>query len=245
MKGVLASRAPQARVVDISHDIPAQDLLRGGLVWASATPYFPPGSIHIAVVDPGVGGRRRILAFEARGVVFLVPDNGMIGYVLERREVRRVVNVTRCELFLKPLSATFHGRDIFAPVAAALAGGLEPVACGREVKSYRRLGLPRPRRRWVRSGRQRRLRLGGEVVAVDHFGSLITNLRPEPDASLAYIECGTLRLEGLSRAYGDVRRGQAVALVGSTGHVEIAVRDGNAARIHSVGIGQPVASEWV
>lgn len=242
MKGVLASLAPGASVVDICHAIPAQDIARAGIVWASALPYFPRGTVHVGVVDPGVGTRREILAVEARGSVFLVPDNGLLGYVIARREIRRCVRVRERRFFLPEVSSTFHGRDIFAPVAARLALGESTEALGPRARPTRWSRIPPPVGRWDRS--RSCLRERGGIIAIDAFGNATTNLRPREGLELVALRCGDAVLEGLRRAYGDVARGRPLALVGSTGYVEIAVREGSAARILGLAVGADVAATW-
>lgn len=244
MKGVIARFAPSALVIDICHEVPPQDIQRGGVLWASAVPHFPPGTVHVAVVDPGVGTRRRILAFEAKRSIFLAPDNGIIGYVCQRKEIRRVIEVRRIEHFLQPLSGTFHGRDIFAPVAARLATGLPLEALGPPRKSYLRRFLRQPSVRRRDAGGKKITEARGEVVFVDRFGNAITNLRPLEGQNLLEVRAGGFRSSRLSRAYGGVKKGQAVVLVESTGHLEIAVSHGRADQDLGLKLGDKVVATW-
>jgi S-adenosylmethionine hydrolase len=241
MKGVLATQAPDARVVDICHQIPPQDVRRGGFVWASAVPFFPPGTIHVAVVDPGVGSRRRILAAEAGGSLYLVPDNGILGLVLKRKEVRRVVCVGRGANFLEPLSSTFHGRDIFAPAAAYLARGGELQGLGNAVRRYAWLSAVRPSRRSLPGGR---LRVKGEVLYVDRFGNALTNLVLDPSVALEELHCGELSFTSLAVTYASVPKGRPLVLVNSAGHLEVALRDGSVAERYGIEVGAPVVALW-
>lgn len=241
MKGVVLAQASAARLVDICHRIPAQDVRQGGLVWASAVPFFPPGTIHVAVVDPGVGGRRRILAAEARDSFFIVPDNGILGFVATRRQIRRVVRVCRGADFLEPVSSTFHGRDLFAPAAAYLARGGELGGLGNAVRSYRLLAPPRPTRRLLRDGR---VRVRGEVLTVDRFGNAVTNLTPLPGAVLQEVRCGGCVLRSLAASYSSVRAGRPMALVSSGGTLELAVRDGSAAERFRICATDAVVADW-
>lgn len=234
MKGVISSRAPGVPIVDISHDVPPQDVERGGAVWARAWPWFPPGSVHVCVIDPGVGTARAIIAAEARGAVFVVPDNGVLAYALEKRDVRRVHRVEHPTLRLEPVSRTFHGRDIFAPAAAAIAMGLPLREVGPEARVADLVWPrpPRPRRRVKGDA----VEWHGEVIDIDHFGNATTNLDADkvlvgsdPRAALE-LEIGGHTLAGLQGSYGEVAAGEALVLVGSTGRIEIAVSGGSAAK---------------
>ena len=244
MKGVITRIAPEARLVDITHEIAPHDIRHGGLVWSQAVRYFPAGTIHVAVVDPGVGSRRKIVAFDALGSVFLAPDNGIIGHVLERREVRRAVEVRRREHFLPEVSATFHGRDVFAPVAARLARGLPLEALGPRCRSYQVLRLPRPRLRSVAWKGRRAVEARGVVIHIDCFGNVVTNLVAPPGRTLRDLRAGRLRLAGLVRAYSDVAAGRPLALIGSTGRVELSVNQGRAASLLGIALGDPVVGTW-
>ena len=236
MKGVIASIAPDVRVVDLCHEIPPQSTRRGGLALAMALPYFPRGTVHVAVVDPGVGSRRKILAFSLRGSIVLAPDNGLIGIVAKPSEIAAVHAVSRRDLWLEPPSRTFHGRDIFAPVAARLASGLSIGELGPSVARYRREELPRPRR----SRRQGAVVLRGEVIDADRFGNLMTNLRLKDGDAVAEIRIAGRSVHGLATSYASVRKGALLAIVGSTGYVEIAARGGDAGADLGAAVGQRV-----
>ena len=244
MKGVLLALAPEARIVDICHEVPPQDIRGGGFLWAQAVPYFPPGSIHVAVVDPGVGSRRKIVAVEARGSIFLAPDNGIVGYVLKRREIRRAVEVKRTKHFLDPVSATFHGRDIFAPVAARLAGGLPLEALGPVYRDYRLDRLPPVRTRRLTRGGAKLMETSGQVVYIDTFGNAVTNLCPPEAFKLRELKVGSVRLSRLVRTYSQVKAGEELALVGSSGHLEIAVNCGRGAEVLGLTVGEKVVALW-
>lgn len=244
MKGVLASLAPGVPVVDLCHELPPQDVLRAGLVWCDAVRYFPAGCIHVAVVDPGVGTRRRLLAVEARGSCFLAPDNGLLGLVLARHEVRRIHAITNKSLFLEEVSRTFHGRDIFAPVAARLATGLELGSVGPRLRSYQRIEEPKAHRRSVRINGKAALEERGEVVHIDAFGNAILNLRPLSRRRLIALRIGRLELKRTRTTYGDVAPGGELLLVGSSGRLEIAVNQGNAAVELGIRVGERVTALW-
>ena len=237
MKGVLATRAPGVPVIDVSHGVPAQDVLAGALVLRHAVPYFPRGSVHVAVVDPGVGTERRALCVETAGGPLLGPDNGVLALAASVLEIRRIVHLTEERFFLSPRGGTFHGRDVFAPVAAALATGTSPSALGETVADMTRVSVPAVRRDGER--------VTGAVVYVDRFGNLVTNIDMDtvaPFVGELAVRIGSHRISGVSRSYGAVERGALVAVVNSWGLVEIAARDGSAAA-QLGGIGTPVVVE--
>jgi S-adenosylmethionine hydrolase len=224
MKGVLAGRAPGVPVVDVTHGIPPQDVLAGALVLRQAAPYFPPGTIHLAVVDPGVGSARRALCVETATALFVGPDNGLLSLATPAGSIRRIVQLSDARFFLHPCSATFHGRDVFAPVAAALATGTDAGELGPTVPDIERLQIPEVRHE---SGR-----VYGQVIYVDHFGNLITNV---PEAILATFPAAALsitisgvRLRGIAPTYAAGQPGQPVAVVNSWGLLEVAVPRGSA-----------------
>ena len=236
MKGVIATRAPGVPVVDVSHGIPPQDVLAGALVLRHAAPWFPAGTVHVAVVDPGVGSERRALAVETDAGLFVGPDNGVLSLAAPPASVRRIVELRDERYFVTPRSSTFHGRDVFAPVAAALATGTDADALGPRVDDPVRLSLPTPSRddRGVR----------GQVIYVDRFGNLVTNLSgdafPRVDVS---ITLGETRIRGIATSYAAVARGTLVAVVNSWNLVEIAVRDGSARERLGAGVGTAVRLE--
>lgn len=234
MKGVIATRAPEVPVVDVTHGIPPQAVLVGALVLHQAAPYFPAGTIHVAVVDPGVGSARRALCVETTAGCFVGPDNGLLSLAAEAAGIRRIVELDDERFFLHPRSATFHGRDVFAPVAAALATGTPPAALGTERHELTRVSIPAP----ISDG----VVVRGEIVFVDHFGNLISNLpRPLfPDRPFM-VTLGAVRIGGISETYASVAPGALVALVNSAGLLEIAVREGRACDVLAAGVGAAVA----
>jgi len=212
MKGVLLSLVPEVRLVDLTHGIPPGDIRAGAYALGRAWRTFPPGTVHLAVVDPGVGTARRALAVEAGGQRFVAPDNGLLSRVLEEREFSALAIAVRADA-----APTFHGRDVFAPAAATLARGdtLEAAAVADPVRL--------PAARLLRRGNA----VVGEVVHVDRFGTLVTNIPAERIAADALVRLGAYDLP-LRRTFGDVAPGDPVAFVGSGDTVEIAVRDGRA-----------------
>lgn len=232
MKGVLHERRPGLAVVDLTHAVPPQDTLTAAWFLRHGWHWFPAGTVHVAVVDPGVGSGRDILCAMHRGHAFLAPDNGLLGPVLGSGA--RAFRVDAGRFARGTPSRTFHGRDVFAPAAAALAGGLAPREVGPEVDGWARLQFPPPRR----NGDEIRT----EVVVVDRFGNLITGLVPEElDLELSGWEVvlGGQRLP-LDGTYADVEVGQVLALVDSYGHLELAVRDGSAAERLGLGRGAQI-----
>jgi hypothetical protein len=239
MKGVILRIAPQATIVDICHDIAAQDVLAAGFLLAGAYSYFTEGTIHVAVVDPGVGTSRRAIAIKDGGYIFVGPDNGIFSFILcaPASAALQAVHLTNRDYWLAAPSATFHGRDIFAPVAAHLAAGVPLAALGTEVAVDDLVRLPLPR------SERRGDVIYGEVVHVDHFGNLVSNITAtslhDPHALL--VEIAGVRISGLSPSYAAGEAGQPMALIGSTGYLEIAVPGGSAARVLMAGKGTPVA----
>jgi S-adenosylmethionine hydrolase len=241
MKGVILGICPAARIVDITHEVSAFDVAGAAFVVAESYAWFPRGAVHVVVIDPGVGTARRPILAEAAGQFFLAPDNGVLSMVLAR-EKHKVRAITNEKLFLKPVSATFHGRDIFAPVAAHLAGGLAPARAGKLIKDYLRLEFHKP----VRTGRRA---WTGAVLKIDHFGNLITNFHiDEFPAMLSrpfQLAIGARRLTGLESTFAEGPAGEPVLVVGSSGYIEVAVNQGSAARLLGVEAGAPAElTQW-
>ena len=244
MKGVILSIHPQARIVDISHDVAPQDAAHAASLLAAAFSYFPEGTVHVAVVDPGVGTDRKILAVETRGFSFIAPDNGLLGFlVADDQPDMRIFSVENRELFLSPVSRTFHGRDVFAPVAAHLAAGapLESVGPAIRREDVARLTVSDPRKISAKEVR-------GSVTAVDRFGNLITdfsevflsNALGPGFAENLVVHVGGLEIRGVSETFTDGAGDAPVCILGSRGMLEIAVNLGSAARLLDVGRGEVV-----
>jgi S-adenosylmethionine hydrolase len=225
MKGVILSRFPSCRLVDISHDIPPGEVFSGSYVLSEAFHFFPEGTVHVAVVDPGVGGKRRALAATAEGHLLLGPDNGLLSLSHRGAEGGSVRAIRQEKFCLEPLSRTFHGRDLFAPVAALMAQGGNPHDLGPEIRGWTRLEFPAVS--WEGGA------LMGKVIHTDRFGNGITNLTKEDvrerfgDLSVE-VTVGNTVLRPIRGTYTDVPPGEALALVGSSGRVEISVNGGSA-----------------
>ena len=245
MKGTILSVAPDCRMVDLSHGVAAQDVMGAGFVLRGAAAYFPPGTVHLAVVDPGVGTDRHPIAARIGGQTFVGPDNGLFSLLLNpspgsghASEPEAVVVLNRPDFWRTPApSATFHGRDIFAPVAAHLAAGRTLAEVGTPTQAFRRL-------HWVEPLADAE-GIQGWVVHIDRFGNAVTNVpgdllaaRRAGRAFKCYV--GSAILNGLHRTYADVDEGEPVALVGSAGLLEVSINGGNAARLLSIQKGSAV-----
>lgn len=236
MKGVILGVNPNARIVDISHGIPPQDLMAGALVLSSSAPFFPQGTIHVAVVDPGVGGERRPLAIESERSLFVGPDNGILSLSLKGQEIKQIIELSNDTYHLKPTSKTFHGRDIFAPVAAHLSLGVPAQELGNSVKDFNKLAWPEV----IKAEGTIR----GEVVYVDGFGNLITNihernLKTIPPQNVV-VSLGDLAIQGLASNYSHGEQRDYIALINSWGLLEVSLFKGNAQLRCGVKIGQKV-----
>jgi S-adenosylmethionine hydrolase len=238
MKGVIAGIYPEARIVDITHQIEPQDVVHGAYILNASYGYFPAGTIHVAVVDPGVGGDRRMLAAEVGRHRFLAPDNGLLERVVAGEADVRVVFIENEHYYLHPVSRTFHGRDIFAPVAAHLAAGLPLDALGPVVGRQRMVSGVVPHCLLSPEGF-----IQGAVVAVDRFGNLMSNidavaideLRCRHPGKAVVVELAGTRIGGIEITYDHVEAGTPLAVMGSRGLLEISVNRGNAGDTLGVG----------
>ncbi|MBN1394090.1 MAG: SAM-dependent chlorinase/fluorinase [Pirellulales bacterium] len=241
LKGVILSIHPTATVVDLSHDVPPQDIRRAALLLDDATDCYPPETIHLAVVDPGVGTDRAIVYARIGSQQYVAPDNGLLSRLAARRRPSKIVRLTEPEYWRHPVSPTFHGRDIMAPAAARLALGLNPDLLGPPQERLTPLEWP-----LVRSAP---MRIDGEVIDIDSFGNLITNIDAEslagrPTDRRVCIVCNIYETWGVFRTYSDLPAGALIALVGSGGRVELALVGGNAARRLGIALGSPVTLAW-
>lgn len=237
MKGVILGINPRARLLDLSHQIPPQNIRHAAYFLQMAIPYFPPGVLHVVVVDPGVGSGRALLYVEVQGHRLLVPDNGCWTQLADgTTQAPTVVHLSEPRYWRHPVSATFHGRDILAPVAAHLSLGVAPQALGPPAGEWVQLETPAP---VVQPDR-----LLGEVIFIDHFGNLLTNIPAEALAPWgnAPVRIAVAQHEVVRwvRTYADAEPGALVALTSSTGSLEIAVTQGNAAIQLRARVGTPV-----
>jgi hypothetical protein len=236
MKGVILGRCPEARLVDLTHDIPAQQVASAAYVLGSAWRYFSPNTVHLAVVDPGVGTDRRVLVARCDHHWFVGPDNGLFSEVFTDVPPDLLIAVQSTDLFCKPISRTFHGRDIFAPLAAALGRQIDPQQLGTPIDDPVMLPIAPPAAKPDGA-------LHGRVIHVDHFGNLITTIRATQMPFRPIIRIGDRAIHGLVSNYGSVDSGTLVALIGSSGRLEISVSHGSAARQLDAGIDDAVSVE--
>jgi S-adenosylmethionine hydrolase len=233
MKGVILSMAPEVTIVDGTHEIEPQVVRQAAVAIYTFASYFPAGTIHVVVVDPGVGTKRAILAVEALDQIFMAPDNGLLSLIFDSDPPARVFRVENRVLFRPEVSATFHGRDIFAPVAAHLASGVRLEDVGPQTDQYVRGLIPKPEV----FGES----IIGQVIYRDRFGNLMTNITLEHlkglDFARVKVKVGNLELHGIFSTYGEVEKGQPLALLVSSGFLEIAVREGDAGKLFNLVVG--------
>jgi S-adenosyl-L-methionine hydrolase (adenosine-forming) len=240
MKGVILDIVPEAQIVDICHAVQAFDVLDGALTISQAYSYFPTRTVHVVVVDPGVGTARRPIVASSDKYHFVAPDNGVLSLIYAREQRMHVRHITSEHYFLQPVSNTFHARDIFSPVAAFLAKEVDSLKFGDEVEDYVRFSAPKPK-----AVDENRLR--GVVLKVDRFGNLVTNITPQ-DAPMLFgtggkafkIVVGSREITELHKAYAEGAPGEVVGILGSMGFLEIAANRGAAAQLTGAGKGSDV-----
>jgi S-adenosylmethionine hydrolase len=237
MKGVILGLCPDATLVDITHDIPPHDVRTAALELAACYKYFPAGTIFLVVVDPGVGSSRRSLVADAGDYRFVAPDNGVLSAVFREVKPKRVVELSERRYARPTVSKTFEGRDRFAPAAGWLARGTEPTAMGRPAANWQVLDLPEPRLEDER--------LEGEIVHVDRFGNLVSNIDRRVfehfrQTSGIQIAVDGQSVDRLVATYAEAPEGTVCALFGSSEHLELAVNGGSAADVLHLGLGAPV-----
>ncbi len=243
MKGAILSINPAATLVDVTHSVPAQDIRAGAVALADAYRWFPRGTIHVAVIDPGVGTERKIACLVGNDHLFVGPDNGVLSVAAGGISATRAFEISQPRYRLADVSNTFHGRDIMAPAAAHLSLGVGPEKLGSPLGDWVRLDLPEPTLATDV--------VEGEVLLIDSFGNLITNVTADAltrafgdthDVTKNFaVTCGSHRIQGLVGTYGEADAGAAVALIGSSGRLELAVVKGNAASVLGVGTSQRVS----
>ncbi len=237
MKGAILTINPGAEVVDISHLVSPQNILEGAMILEQAYSYFPKSTIHIGVIDPGVGGARRPILIETERYLFIGPDNGLFTPILTKEEIIGTIHITNKKYFHRGVSSTFHGRDVFAPVAAHLSLGEEPGSFGERIDDPLLLDIPEPA---LKEGT-----IEGEVILVDSFGNLITNIDAGdiprlPVEGTIEVTIKEARIHGLSKTYGTGTKGRPIALIGSTNRLEIACNMGSASELLKAAAGERV-----
>jgi len=240
MKGVILGIAPRAAIVDITHEIPAGDIRAGAFALRASYRFFPKGTVHVVVVDPGVGSERKAIVVETDNYFFIGPDNGVLSWALAKERIKTIRTLQNERYFLQPISRTFHGRDIFAPVAAHLASGVPIQKLGPILKDFISLPWPRPKR-----GRNR---IEGEVIYIDGFGNAITNLDcsllRSPQSSFCEVHAKPRCVCPLKRFYQAVPQKTPVAIAGSSDLIEISINGGSAEERLGLKIGTPVMVSW-
>ena len=240
LKGAILRVNPRCLIVDITHQIDPQNILQASFVLRKSYSYYPPGTVHGVIVDPGVGTERRAVVVEKDKYVFVGPDNGVFSGLLSPGGEIRARELARKEYFLIPVCNTFHGRDVFAPVAGHLSLGLDPAKLGPKVKNLVKIDFPEPRRE--------KKHLTARILWADSFGNLITNVSRE-EYGRKLKTCFQIRgkgwsIERLSRTYGEGKPGQPMALFGSGGLLEISVNRGNARNTLGLNPGNPLTIRW-
>lgn len=240
MKGVILKILPDAEIVDICHSVQAFDILDGALALAQAYPYFPPRTVHLVVVDPGVGSARRPIIASSEEFNFVAPDNGVLSLMYAREERLSVRHISSEHYFLQPLSNTFHGRDIFAPIAAYLAKGVPYEKFGEEITDFVRFNAPKPKPVDANT-------LRGVVLRVDRFGNLITNFTPQDAPALFQLQTppfklvvGKREVTTIRQNYAEGAPGELFGILGSMGYLEIVANRGSAAQLVGSGKGTEV-----
>ena len=239
MKGIIARTAPAARVIDITHNIPIYNVNQAAFVVGETWPCFPKGTIHVVVVDPGVGSTRRPLLVEAAGQFFVGPDNGVFSMVFATAP-HKVRVLSNPKMMLGKISRTFHGRDVFAPAAGHLAKGAKPPQFGKRIDDYLQLNPAEPEQIAGHAWR-------GSILKVDHFGNLITNFREDKFSGVKTrpfeLQVSSERIHRLALNYAETEPGELFVIVGSSGYLEIAANQASAAEKLGCGAGSPVDLE--
>lgn len=241
MKGVILSINPNVRLIDISHTVPPQQVVAGAQVLDETTRLFPPGSLHVAVIDPGVGTSRPIVYAEIGGGCYICPDNGLLGRLCERESPSKIIHVTNSEYFRQSVSSTFHGRDIMAPVAAHLSLGLDPATLGPPLTELQTLNWP--------GVEKLANRIEGEIVSIDSFGNLVTNITREmlvgvPTDDSVAVKCDGHETHSIFATYAEQPPMTLVAVIGSNDQLELAIVDDSAKIMLGVAVGTQVEVCW-
>jgi S-adenosylmethionine hydrolase len=243
MKAVILGISPKAKIVDITHQIKKFNIRMGAYTLAAACPYFPKGTIHMAVIDPGVGTKRKAILIQTKNAHFVGPDNGVLALAAKSQGVKQFYKIENPKFMLKRISNTFHGRDIFAPAAAHLANGVSPPEFGREI---RKIVMPK-----FAKTTKTKTTLTGEIIHIDGFGNIITNLREKDCELMGTKKTVKLKLKNavlklkLCKAYSEVKAQQPLAIIGSHNFLEISINQGNAAENFQTRVGDKVTLYYI
>ena len=248
MKGVILNIAPFVRLIDLTHEVDPQNIKEAAFQLHTSVKYFPEGTIFLTVIDPGVGSNRDAIAFKTDDYYFVAPDNGVLSYIIRNFKIDGVYSLNNRKYHLSEVSSTFHGRDIFAPIAAHIANGVPLSELGKRVSQLNLITLPNPQcfldsqNIWH-----------GEVIHLDRFGNIVTSRdmktmkisdRFDETYSRLTLETGEIRVKGLHNSFSEVATGSLAAYTGSSGYLEIAKRNGNAAYDYNIQIGDNVYAYW-
>jgi S-adenosylmethionine hydrolase len=223
MKGVILGINPDAQIIDITHSIPKYDVIKAAFTARNIYPYFPKGTIHVVVVDPGVGGKRKPIALHSEQGIFIGPDNGVFSFIYELSKEVRIREIANVEYMLEEMSNTFHGRDIFAPVAAQISLGLDINELGEGLESPVLLDFPEPT---ITEDE-----IIGEVIYTDSFGNLITNIKGDLIKGYSRIHIDKFIIDSVASSYQDADNGELLAIIGSSDFLEISVNRGSASEL--------------
>lgn len=225
IKAVISRIDPAINIIDVCHQVKPQDVFQAAFLLEGSYKYFPSGSIHLVVVDPGVGSKRKKILVVTRNYFFIAPDNGVLDLALKKEKLKKIINITNQKYFLRPTSDTFHARDIFAPVAAYLSKGVKPESFGRPLDSYKPLEMPKPKLKTNN--------LLGEIIYIDRFGNLISNI--DRDTLINFIKNRNFKIcikgkiiDKLSHSYSGGHKLKPLALIDSFNYLEIAINSGSA-----------------
>jgi S-adenosyl-L-methionine hydrolase (adenosine-forming) len=232
VKGVILGINPEAVIVDLAHEVAPQNVLQGAFVLMAGSRWFPQGTVHMAVVDPGVGGKRRPIVIETNTGFFVGPDNGVLSWAVNNTDTSKIVEIKNPAYMNRTISSTFHGRDIFATVSAHLSNGLSISELGPQIDDPVTIQFPKPE--------QTEGEIHGEVVYIDHFGNLVTNIELPKGSPVNQVVIGKMKITRISKSYDEGRSGELLAIVGSTGYLEISVNLKNAQQEIGARIGQNV-----
>lgn len=237
MKGVILNIAPDANIIDLTHNILPQNIKHGAYILKTSYKYFPEGSIFVCVIDPGVGSARRAIAIKFENYYFVAPDNGILSYLHPKDKIENAIHLNNPTYHLHNVSSTFHGRDIFAPVAAHINNGILLDELGKNISSKSLISIPKPYISINEFGG-----ILGEVLNIDRFGNLITSIEEKHLKSNSdfKIQFGNIRINKISKTFSDAKKGEVVAYIGSSGYLEIGKRDGNLVKEENIDLNDKI-----